>query len=454
MKVTRKLENPGDVVIEVLKIISTRGLVVDLEDYLVEFNLYEEIFSPCMHGSIILTDKRNLVTNLPIIGQELLVVKFTTPTFPSSIEKTFRITKITDRHIVMGQNAHMYTLHFVSQEITLDMNAPIFKSFEGKIDDVVSEIFSDFVSFPRSLVLEGNEVTESLEGTPCKILTETSNNIKFISPGWSAFKCINWLASKSIPNEGAACNFLFWESNKCFYFANLETIFKQNYENQLTGGTYHFIPSNIRTTASRDVLREMFITDSVETVVGVDQIRNYVSGYLSNQLIELDIVNKKYQIINYDHTNRFDDYFHISGPDSMPLFSRTGDMAAPQSNIKFHSKHPKLFNNFEDNISEVFGEKHGNRLSNMLELDNFKLNLYVPGRTDIECGQMINFKYPDVQPTDSTDKLSDRIDPFYSGTYLITGIRHQINAVRHKMVLEITKDSLSGADNKYSGIWT
>jgi hypothetical protein len=138
----------------------------------------------------------------------------------------------------------------------------------------------------------------------------------------------------------------------------------------------------------------------------------------------------------------------------MPLFSRTGDMAAPQSNIKFHSKHPKLFNNFEDNISEVFGEKHGNRLSNMLELDNFKLNLYVPGRTDIECGQMINFKYPDVQPTDSTDKLSDRIDPFYSGTYLITGIRHQINAVRHKMVLEITKDSLSGADNKYSGIWT
>jgi hypothetical protein len=80
----------------------------------------------------------------------------------------------------------------------------------------------------------------------------------------------------------------------------------------------------------------------------------------------------------------------------------------------------------------------------MLELDNFKLNLVVPGRTDVEVGQMIFLLYPNISPRDQSDKVKDNLDPMYTGAYLITGIRHQITGIKHKMIMEVTKDCLSG----------
>lgn len=449
MNQDEKLERPGDIRLELLRLVSTRGIVVDLDDYYVEINIHEEIFSPSMTGTLLISDSRNLIDTLPLVGEELLLIKFTTPTFPSSIEKTFRITKISDKHIVSGQNKHSYILHFCSQELVLDMNAPIYSSFEGSIDDVAIQIFEDYVAMPRTLNLtESNFLTDSDDQSEMRVITETKNKVKFVSPGWSAFKCLNWLAGKAIPKEGKSCNFLFWESNKAFYFGALETIFKDTVANKRYAGVYTFAPNNVRPEgAERDIVREMFITDSVETVVTLDYAKNYTSGYLSNRLIELDLMGKKYELVDYDHTEKFHDYHHMSGKgekESLPFFAKDS-MRNPACNIRYYPKHTKLFDGFEENINEVYKDIHGNRLSHLLELDNFKLNIAVPGRTDIECGQMIYLNYPSIQPKDQTDKFKDMLDPLYTGPYLITGIRHQINGVRHKMILEITKDSLTGA---------
>lgn len=436
MKVSAVLENPGDVNIERMVLVGTRNFSIDLDDYFVEFNLYEEIFSQGMTGSVVISDSRNLVSLMPIIGEELLVIKFTTPTFPNSIEKTFRVTGISDKHIVRGQNSQLYTLNFCSQELVLDMNAPIYKSFDGKIDEVVIEIFNDYIALE--------------DDTPLKILTETKNKVKFVSPGWTAFKCINWLASRAIPVDGKACNFLFWESNKSFYFASLETIFRDVQRSQRFVGAYTYAQSNIREGPSRDVQREMFLTDTIENVVTVDAAKNYTNGYLANRLIELDVMNKKYELIDYDHTERFNDYSHISGTGALPFFAKD-TMRNPACDISFYPKHPKLYYKddapFEENVNEVYKDIHGNRRSNLLELDNFKLIMHVPGRTDMECGQMIQLNYPQISPRDGSDKVKTKLDPLYSGSYLITAIRHQINPVRHKMIVELTKDSLSGTVN-------
>lgn len=447
----KKLERPGDVHIEYLRIIDTHGRVIDLDDYLVEFNLYEEIFAASMTGTLVIQDSRNLVQTLPIVGEELLMVKLTTPSFPMSIEKTFRFTSITDKYIINGHNAHLYTLHFCSQEMVLDMNAPIYSSFEGSIDDVAIQIFEDYVALPRLLEPSGGQLRESEFTSELRILTETKNKVKFVSPGWTAFRCLSWLASKAIPKVGKACNFLFWESNKAFYFGSLETIFKETFEKKNYAGEYTYAPNNIRTNGEqRDIKREMLLTEQVDNVRTLDHARNYTSGYLANRLIELDLMGKKYELIDYDHTEKFYDYYHMPGKsnkETIPFFSKD-TMRNPACNIRYYPKHTKLFDGVEDNVNEVYKDIHGNRLSHLLELDNFKLNMAVPGRTDIECGQMIYLKYPDIKPRDATDKFKDLLDPMYTGTYLITGIRHQITPIRHNMVLEITKDSLTGGLNQ------
>jgi hypothetical protein len=89
------------------------------------------------------------------------------------------------------------------------------------------------------------------------------------------------------------------------------------------------------------------------------------------------------------------------------------------------------------------GTIYGNRLSNLQDLNTLKLNISIYGRTDIEAGRIINLKFPDVSPADSTDITKDHLDYRYTGSYLITSIHHKINIVKHMMSMEVIRDSFA-----------
>jgi hypothetical protein len=174
-----------------------------------------------------------------------------------------------------------------------------------------------------------------------------------------------------------------------------------------------------------------------------DYIKNYTNGYLANRLIYLDVFNKDYQLIDYDHTANYEKQFHSSGKgtEAKPVFNKE-TLKNFATNISFYPKNPKLFDNYQDNISEKMGEIHGNRLSSMLELTNIKMNMTVPGRTDAEVGRVIYFEYPSLGGKESNDTESSAQDKLYSGYYLITAIHHTVTKLEHQMVMEVIKDSL------------
>lgn len=438
------LQKAGDVVIESLKLLSLNNTLTDLDDFLIELNLYEDMFTNFLRGDIAISDSRNLIQILPIIGEEYLLLKFRTPSFPDAVEKTFRITQVTDRKIVRDNNTQTFILHFVSQELILDILLPVFRSFEGNIDEVVIDLFANYISYSRDIESNSTDtvIKEIEKVTPLNIFTETENKVKFVSPGWSPFKCINWLASKSIPKEGKACNFLFFESNKSFYFGSIESIFDFTNKNASFIGTYSISASNIKDENRGTINREYFLTESVDMVTTTDYVKNYTNGYLANRLITLDVFNKKYELIDYDHTEEYFKYKHSSGEKSVPIFAE-GSLKNPATSISFYPVNPKLFNNFADNVSEKMGKIYGNRKSTLLELTNLKLNINVPGRTDVEIGNMLRFIYPELGPKDNPNTKAE--DTQYSGYYIITAIRHKItktDTLEHRMVMEIVKDSL------------
>jgi len=438
------VQKAGDIVIEQLKLVSSTNIVFDLVDFLVELNIYEDMFSGCMHGNMVLSDSRNLIEKAPLIGEEFLLVKVTSPTFTESITKTFRIFKISDRNIVRDNNTQTYTIHFASIELFYDIMLPLFVSFEGDITDVVSNIFSNYLMTSRTFDISetSSEIKEIETVTPLYILNDTSNKVKFVSPGWSPLKCINWLASKSIPKNEIAKNFLFFESNKAFYFGSIEFLLKDVFENKNYIGDYTISAANIRDGApTPNINREYFIAKDVSMVDTTDHIKNYTNGYLANRILTLDIFNKKYNAIDYDYVTEYKKQFHTSGPGdkAMPVFT-TESLRNPATDISFYPINPKLFNNFEGNINEKMGEIYGNRKSSMLDLSNLKMHLTVPGRTDIEVGRVMYFNYPALGAKESVSEKG--IDKNYSGYYLITAIHHKINKVQHLMTMEMVKDSL------------
>jgi len=440
------IQKAGSVLISELKLIDNSNTIWDLTEFLVELNIYEDMFSPCLYGNIVVSDSRNLIEEANLIGEEYIVIKVVTPTFESSIAKTFRIFKISDRNIVRDNNTQTFILHFASIELFNDILLPLYKPFEGNITDVVSDIFTDYIATSREYQTGefSDTIKEVTEPTPLFILNDTSNKVKFISPGWSPFKCINWLASKAIPKNGTAKNFLFFETNKAFYFGSIEHIFKEAILNNLYIGKYMVTAANIRENVNYpNIEREYFIASNVEMIETTDHIKNYTNGYLSNRLLTLDIYNKNYQVYDYDYVKEYSKQFHTSGSGStsIPVFS-SDSLRNFATSTSFYPVNPKLYDNFEGNISEKIGEIYGNRRSSLLDLSNIKMNITVPGRTDVEVGRILYFSYPGISPRDESTPEEEFEDTNYSGYYIITAIRHKINRLDHTMSMEIVKDSL------------
>ena len=78
---TDAIQFAGEFAIEELKIVTPTEQVADLiSDVLViEINIFEDIFSNTLSGNIMLTDIRDIITLLPIQGQEELFLKIKTP---------------------------------------------------------------------------------------------------------------------------------------------------------------------------------------------------------------------------------------------------------------------------------------------------------------------------------------------------------------------------------------
>ena len=422
------LQTPGEVSIEELSLISTNGKSISLIDYLIELNLYESIFSNVISGEIILSDSANLIRHFPITGEEYLSVRLKTPGFNNDnkykIEKIFRVFTVEDRVLARDQNTQIYKLKLISPEAIVDSYSMLYSPFKGNITKIVQDLFNNNLKMGKDLI----------------VFTGADNNVKFLSNGWSPFKCINWLAKKTIPSDGKACNFLFWESTKSFYFGSLETLF----QNGNSIGDYRYAATGV-SVGTDDIEEKMTLITELSVQNGLDYVVGLDSGYFASKLISLNLYNKKQEVTEYDHVEQYSKYKHSTEYNPSPLFSTNAITRNVNSHVRVYPKYPNLHTGVKKNYNERMGEIYGNRLSNIKELSNLKLNIIIHGRTDIEAGQFMNVKFPDMDPPSEADIAKDKIDPKYSGRYLITAINHKINILTHSISMEIIKDSFDPA---------
>jgi hypothetical protein len=439
-----RLQSAGEITIEQLTLVSNRG-AVSLLDYLAELNIYEGIYNNVISGDVLISDSRNLIKEFSIVGEEYLIIKAVTPGLNNQIYKTFRITSVEDRMLVRDNNTQIYKLRFISQEALIDSISPLYNAFSGSIESIVAKIYSDNLQVTRNLAFNDttSKLTPSSDVTPLVIFSESANKLKFVSPGWTPFQCFNWLAKKAIPKSGQACNFLFWETTRAFYFGSLEKIF----ETGTSIGTYKYQAFGVAGPTD-DTIEQMTLIQSVQILNGLDHLENLDNGYFASKLISLDLTKKKRSITDYDHVGKFPTYKHLVKSNPKALFNAERVVRNLNSHIKVYPTSTGIHSNAPNNYNERMGEIYGNRLSNLIELNSLKLNLSIYGRTDVEAGKIIDIKFPDMSPVDEKDRTDEHIDSRYSGSYLITSIHHKINITKHIMTLEVVRDSLTSSPSE------
>jgi hypothetical protein len=111
----------------------------------------------------------------------------------------------------------------------------------------------------------------------------------------------------------------------------------------------------------------------------------------------------------------------------------------PDSYSKLNYSHAKLHTDIDNNFDQIVKDISGNRRSNLIELGNYNMSVTIPGRTDIEVGNIIEIHLPN-QKIFSEENVESSIDDLYSGYYLITALNHKVNALGHFIKLTVTRD--------------
>ena len=72
----------GDVSIEKAVIITSRGVFQNITGQILQVQVFEDIFAPFISGSLVIKDTLDLSNLFPLVGEEFLQLKISTPTLP------------------------------------------------------------------------------------------------------------------------------------------------------------------------------------------------------------------------------------------------------------------------------------------------------------------------------------------------------------------------------------
>jgi hypothetical protein len=416
MKSSKVLRFAGDVSIDKVRIITAKGFYQDVSAQVINLQIYEDIFSPFITGSLILKDSLDLANLFPFIGEEFLELEVSTPTLEQyNIKGKYYIYKMSNREMA-GDKSVVYQLHFISSEAIVDLNKKVSRVFANKISELIKPFIQD--------------KTFGLESDKKVYIEDTNNSIKYISNYWTPIQNIMYLVFNSI-NTNKTPNYVFFENRDGFYFISLESLYANSVYQSFVYDKYtrddRPLGGSARNT-EKDYRRILDI--SIPTAFDyMDRIR---SGMLSSRQVSYDITKKTYSAKNYNMFQRFEKQKHLN---EFPINS---DRATFRSNSKIinYSKNFGNFNGFGDVTNAKTNQE---RISLMKLAEANKISITVPGRCDYTVGQKINLDLKRIEPLSKRD--GDTTDKMFSGNYIIAAINHYVDREKHECNIEIIKES-------------
>ena len=152
------LQYAGEFILEKCELISSSGIAADISKVVVEINIFEDIFSNSLTGSIIITDTNNLVDNMPIIGQEYISLKVVTPSLrEDALDFTKNVFCVfeTNRTPSSG-SAEVIELKICSPELLRNHRTRVSKAYEQTADQIVKSVMENekYINTKKDLYIE------------------------------------------------------------------------------------------------------------------------------------------------------------------------------------------------------------------------------------------------------------------------------------------------------------
>jgi hypothetical protein len=410
-------------------IIGASGRSVDIRPIIEELNVFEDLFSPCITGNLIVTDSNDLINKVPLTGFEYLSLSFSKPSQKISYSKIFRVYKITDRKQNSDQN-EFYTIHFCSEEFILNESLRVSKTYLGKsIHQIVQDIATTY------LKIDSTKFPKSQS-------TETTGIHDIVIPNWQPFYAINWLSRMALSSTYTGASYVFFENRDGFYFTPIEELCKKAPIQQLLNSKIRLGFETDKQTS--DIQSAQETVTEYEFHSTFDMMRTISSGMYAGTLITVDPMRQRITNIPVTSESVFPKTSHLNTNNLVSQALTRRDLPVDKEFQSFYRVYPTT-QGHEQLAYNPSTNLHANRVEQWLLQRNMylsglhtnRLNVSIPGNVQLTVGETVDVRFPAIIAQSGVREF----DKLYSGKYLITALRHSINKFNHFCYLEISKDS-------------
>jgi len=444
---------PTDIDLDTVLMFDHQGKsFVDIRRLMVEFNIYEDLYTPTIKADITLLDAIGLIERFPITGDETVHIKFKTPADPNAYKKLiFSIYKLDSRG-KYETRSDTYVLHLVSSEMITASSASLDTAYNAQpISDMVAGIYETVLkpSLDRFKIVKTDK-TMTIEPT------QGSHSI--IAPMCNPFKFIRYLASRAKSSSHPASNFVFFENIKGFSFVTIDSLMSAD-----TVGQYYYGEFNLPEYDKHgdNPVREYQKIMGLDYINQFDVLKNYYNGLYNNEVAVLDPIRKKFVTNSFRYETDFDQIDHIGTKKITPPGS-THDggsrshqrmIIEPISDSNFHRL--PYFADKVINGATIADQQlaYPSRRQTFLpqqtaaaaQLNNIVINITIPGDANLMVGQTVDVLIPQ---TSSDDELKNRNNILFgkdndSAKFLVTAVNHNYKLSDDDFVthLQCVKDS-------------
>jgi len=417
------------------KLMSSTGAVARLDDKVISFQIYENMFSQSLIASLTIVDNTNMVMKMPIIGQEFVALRIETPDIGelNFTDNVFAVTGIKARQDV-SNDTQLYDLNLVSTESLRNSRTRVSKSYSGSISQTVVSILRD-----ENLIDTNKDV----------FVDPTSGSRKFVAANSRPYRFIRNITREAVSKvHGGSPHYYFFENCKGFQFRCLDGLYKSPSKGTFVADTESLSDTKSVDTIEKDYRRILSFAISRTN----DTLITSMGGMLSSNLIKYNIFNKNYQNYDFNYFNNFNKHGRI---DKNPIYNNTsidrrsntmGDFSSSRIHLHPTSNNGTYDTQFYD---EDIGYNHADNSveqwlqsskSKNLELNGgLNVQVKVHGYSELAAGDMVNLEFPIT----GTDHDNEQVDTIYRGNFLITQLKHDFDQSerQHRVLMSCVKDS-------------
>jgi hypothetical protein len=444
------IERPGNYIITDINIIpyhreGDEGIFRQIiTDQVVEFSIYESVENNFLSGDMSIVDGVNLINMLPLTGFERLEFKLYTPgeqrgyDFSVLTGHPMMITGIRNK-TMLKDRIQSYTLEFCSIERVKNDLTRVSRSFSGTTDNIILDVCRTELDTKKNIIIE-----------------PTKSVAKYVAPRKRPIEIINDVGKLSESKNFENAGYLFYETGVGYHFKSYESMFCD------ASGTARPVRARYspKIVAYRDNKGDKDIINALQSVSSFrlksqyNTLRHLAAGTFASRMVIHDSFNKTFEEIDFDYHKQYEKENHLESDEQgqkrgdngvVPFFNFSEGKTI--SDFKEGTLHFQSFTDKVHNDYDFLGRNSNitqKRISQKAALSSIVLELDLPGFTGISVGEVVHFTHPSFKPIKkSTEK---DFDPYLSGRYLITSIKHMVNlkiTKKHKMLVELVKDSFN-----------